>query len=219
MTSRSGAAAPATCTCSRTTSTPTATWSGSCRGRLGRASRSSRCSGFGFRVTVLADAPEQSQFTLHDLRRAQRARDRQRRGRRQRRQHAVDQPPVARPDIVEVRPGQHDVHVRVLVNDYDPEGGALRVVNVSPVPGADLRIGPGGQEIFVSVNPGVASSFSFGYDVADEAGNQSGTSRAGAPRARRRGEPSTGRPARRRPHGGRTRRRHPGARQRLRPRR
>ncbi len=129
--------------------------------------------GFAFRVTVLADAPEQSQFTytISD-------------GRNEpvtgnvvvavSDANTPDQPPVARPDTVEVRPGQ-TTSTRVLVNDFDPEGGALRVVNVSPVPGADLRIGPGGQEIFVSVNPGVASSFSFGYDVADEAGNQSGS--------------------------------------------
>ena len=129
--------------------------------------------GFAFRVTVLADAPEQSQFTytISD-------------GRNEpvtgnvvvavSDANTPDQPPVARPDTVEVRPGQ-TTSTRVLVNDYDPEGGALRVVNVSPVPGADLRIGPGGQEIFVSVNPGVASSFSFGYDVADEGGNRSGS--------------------------------------------
>ena len=129
--------------------------------------------GFAFRVTVLADAPEQSQFTytISD-------------GRNEpvtgnvvvavSDANTPDQPPVARPDTVEVRPGQ-TTSTRVLVNDYDPEGGSLRVVNVSPVPGAELRIGPGGQEIFVSVDPGVASSFSFGYDVADEGGNQSGS--------------------------------------------
>ena len=129
--------------------------------------------GFAFRVTVLADAPEQSQFTysISD-------------GRNEpvtgnvvvavSDANTPDQPPVARPDTVEVRPGQ-TTSTRVLVNDYDPEGGSLRVVNVSPVPGAELRIGPGGQEIFVSVDAGVASSFSFGYDVADEGGNQSGS--------------------------------------------
>jgi len=129
--------------------------------------------GFAFRVTVLADAPEQSQFTytISD-------------GRNEpvtgnvvvavSDANTPDQPPVARPDTVEVRPGQ-TTSTRVLVNDYDPEGGSLRVVNVSPVPGADLRIGPGGQEVFVSVNAGVGSSFSFGYDVADEGGNQSGS--------------------------------------------
>ena len=63
----------------------------------------------------------------------------------------------------------------VLVNDYDPEGGTLRVVGVSDVPGAELRIGPGGQEIYVSVDAATVSSFTFGYDVADEAGNQTGS--------------------------------------------
>ena len=43
------------------------------------------------------------------------------------------------------------------------------------VPGAELRIGPGGQEIFVSVDAATVSSFTFGYDVADEGGNQTGS--------------------------------------------
>ena len=85
-----------------------------------------------------------------------------------------DQPPVARADVVEVRPGQ-TASSRVLVNDYDPEGGTLRVVSVSDIAGADLRIGPGGQEVFVSVDPATTSSFTFGYDVADEGGNQVGS--------------------------------------------
>ncbi len=129
--------------------------------------------GFAFRVTVLPDAPARSQFTytVSD-------------GRGEPSIGTVvvavsdndtpDQPPVARPDTLEVRPGQ-TASARVLVNDYDPEGGALRVVGVSEVPGAQMRIGPGGQEIFVSVDAGTVSSFTFGYDVADEAGNQTGS--------------------------------------------
>ncbi len=46
---------------------------------------------------------------------------------------------------------------------------------MSDVPGADLRIGPGGQEIYVSVDAATVSSFTFGYDVADEGGNQTGS--------------------------------------------
>ena len=129
--------------------------------------------GFAFRVTVLPDAPARSQFTytISD-------------GRGDPSTGMVvvavsdndtpDQPPVARPDTLEVRPGQ-TASARVLVNDYDPEGGALRVVGVSEVPGAQMRVGPGGQEVFVSVDAATVSSFTFGYDVADEAGNQTGS--------------------------------------------
>ncbi len=129
--------------------------------------------GYAFRVTVLPDAPARTSFTysisdgngdpstgtvvvaVSD-------------------NDTPDQPPVARPDTIEVRPGR-TASASVLVNDYDPEGGTLRVVNVSDVPGADLRIGPGGQEIFVSVDTTTRSSFTFGYDVADEGGNQTGS--------------------------------------------
>ena len=129
--------------------------------------------GSAFRVTVLPDAPTRSQFTytISD-------------GQSDPSTGIVvvavsdndtpDQPPVAKPDTVEVRAGR-TTSARVLVNDYDPEGGALRIVGVSNVPGADLRIGPGGQEIFVSVASSTISSFTFGYDVADEGGNQSGS--------------------------------------------
>ena len=129
--------------------------------------------GFAFRVTVLPDAPARTQFTysVSD-------------GKSDPSTGTVvvavsdtdtpDQPPVARPDTVEVRPGR-TASARVLVNDYDPEGGTLRVVGVSDVPGADLRIGPGGQEIYVSVDAATVSSFTFGYDVADEGGNQTGS--------------------------------------------
>jgi hypothetical protein len=129
--------------------------------------------GFAFRVTVQPDAPDQSAFTytisdgtaepvtgtvvvaVSDA-------------------GTPDQPPIARPDTLEVRPGRTG-SVRVLTNDTDPEGGSLRVVDVSPVPGAQLRIGPGGQDVVVTVDPGVTSSFTFGYDVADEGGNRSGS--------------------------------------------
>ena len=62
-TSRSGAAAPATSTCSQNDADPDGDVIAILSWTTGPASRSSRCSGIGFRVTVLADAPEQSQFT------------------------------------------------------------------------------------------------------------------------------------------------------------
>ena len=154
--------------------------------------------GFAFRVTVLPDAPARTQFTytvsdgsgdpstgtvvvaVSDT-------------------DTPDQPPVARPDTVEVRPGR-TASARVLVNDYDPEGGTLRIVGVSDVPGAELRIGPGGQEIFVSVDAATVSSFTFGYDVADEGGNQTGSLVQVRLVPDRRRQPATGRPTRRGPH-------------------
>ena len=84
---------------------------------------------------------------------------------------SVDQAPVLRPDILELRAG-HTAPVRVLLNDYDPEGGPLRVVGVAEAPNATLRVGPGGQEIYVSVAATATTGFSFGYDVVDEAGNR-----------------------------------------------
>ena len=85
-----------------------------------------------------------------------------------------DQAPITRPDVVEVRAGR-TASVRALVNDYDPEGGTLRIVGVSSVEGAQLRIGPGGQEIFVSVDAGVTQGFTFAYDVSDEGDNRTGS--------------------------------------------
>ena len=53
----------------------------------------------------------------------------------------VDQPPVARADVVEVRAGGK-VNVPVLENDYDPEGGALEVVVGHAVRGRRRGAGP-----------------------------------------------------------------------------
>jgi len=84
----------------------------------------------------------------------------------------IDQAPVARPDTIDLRPGQTGA-VRVLLNDYDPEGGALTVVKANSASNAEVRIGPGGQDVFVTPGEGTISSFTFGYDVVDEAGNRS----------------------------------------------
>ncbi len=84
----------------------------------------------------------------------------------------VNQPPVARADVVEVRAGGK-VAVPVIVNDYDPEGGALKVASVTPFEGADTAPGLNGQTVDVRVGPDVVSSFTLSYTVADDAGNQS----------------------------------------------
>ncbi|MET0144393.1 MAG: Ig-like domain-containing protein [Ilumatobacteraceae bacterium] len=84
----------------------------------------------------------------------------------------VNQPPVARADVVEVRAGGR-VAVPVIANDYDPEGGALAVVSVTPYDGADTEPGLNGQTADISVDAAVVSSFTLSYTVADDAGNQS----------------------------------------------
>lgn len=87
---------------------------------------------------------------------------------------AVDQVPVARADVTEVRAGGK-VNVPILDNDYDPEGGALKVVAVTPVDGVDVAPGLNGQTVDIRVGPNVLSSFTLSYTVADAAGNQSST--------------------------------------------
>ncbi|MET0577928.1 MAG: Ig-like domain-containing protein, partial [Ilumatobacteraceae bacterium] len=84
----------------------------------------------------------------------------------------VNQPPVARADVVEVRAGGK-VAVPVIANDYDPEGGALKVVSVTPFDGAETAPGLNGQTADVSVDTTVVSSFTLSYTVVDDAGNQS----------------------------------------------
>ena len=139
--------------------------------------------GFAFRVTVLPDAPGPHPVHVHGLRRQERSR----RPARSSSPSATPTPPTSHPSPAPTRSRSVPAgrpRPAVLVNDYDPEGGTLRVVGVSDVPGADLRIGPGGQEIYVSVDAATVSSFTFGYDVADEGGNQTRLARAGAARAR-----------------------------------
>lgn len=87
---------------------------------------------------------------------------------------SINQAPVAKPDVIEVRPGR-TVMVPVLIDDYDPEGEAIHVANVATSPSATARIGPGGQAVYVSVAPEATTGFSFGYDVADATGNRTGS--------------------------------------------
>ena len=118
-----------------------------------RASRSSRCSASRSGSPCSPDAPEQSQFTLHDLRR---------------RAASPSTGTSSSPSATPTRPTSHRSRVPTRSRcgpvgrrppacwstTTTPRAARLRVVGVSPVPGADLRIGPGGQEIFVSVDAG-----------------------------------------------------------------
>ena len=130
----------------------------------------------------------------------------------------VDQPPVARADVTEVRAGGK-VHVPVLENDYDPEGGVLQVVDVTPWEGVDVAPGLNGQTVDVRVGAGVISSFTLSYTVVDTAGNRAERVRRRAHRPARRGQPPADRPHRHLAHQVRRRCRDPCRRQRLGPRR
>lgn len=85
----------------------------------------------------------------------------------------VDHPPVARPDVIDVRPGL-TVQVPVLRNDYDPDGDPIAVVAVNPVGGDDATplVAADGQSVLLTVGATQRFGFSFGYDIADEAGNR-----------------------------------------------
>lgn len=89
-----------------------------------------------------------------------------------------DQPPIANDDVVEVRPGTTIEGLELLVNDFDPEGGALRIVNVAAPgatsQGATTSIDLEGRTISLSVPPDAQSSFTFAYDIEDQAGNRAG---------------------------------------------
>lgn len=80
---------------------------------------------------------------------------------------AVDQAPVLRRDVIEVRPGGTTT-ARVLLNDFDPEGGVLRITDVSEVDGVSMRIGALRQEILVTVDADVDSGFTFTYEATDD---------------------------------------------------
>lgn len=127
--------------------------------------------GVGFLVTVAADAPPRPTF-LYSISDGQwpepitatvvvAVTDAQ----------VLDQPPVARDDVVEVRAGSR-VPVTVLENDNDPEGGLLEVVDVTTGPGVETSIGLNGQSVSVGVGADVVSSFTLSYTIADEGGNQ-----------------------------------------------
>jgi len=85
---------------------------------------------------------------------------------------SVDQPPIVQPDVIEARPGVTTA-ARVLLNDFDPEGGTLRIDRVSSVDDVEIRIGQGGQEIFVTLPDDAVNGFSFSYDVVDVGQNRS----------------------------------------------
>jgi len=87
-----------------------------------------------------------------------------------------DQPPIASDDRIEIRAGSTIERVDALRNDFDPEGGSLRIVALglpaTSVDSAQIDIAPGGETLRLTVPAGVTRGFSFSYDVEDEAGNR-----------------------------------------------
>lgn len=85
----------------------------------------------------------------------------------------VDYPPVAVADTVDVRAGT-TAYLPVLLNDHDPEGGALSLA--APLPQlveGELRLSADRQQLLLRVATTQQFSFRFSYDVEDPAGNRS----------------------------------------------
>jgi len=125
----------------------------------------------GFRVTVAPDAPERPSFTysisdgLSDPVSASVVVAVVDEGPR-------DQPPFASDDVIEARAGSTIEGLAVLSNDFDPEGGALRIVGIGDVDDASVEIAINGQSLILSIPSATESSFSIPYDIEDEAGNR-----------------------------------------------
>lgn len=84
---------------------------------------------------------------------------------------AEDQPPIARPDVIEVQPGLPTT-LDVLANDYDPEGGSLTVAGHSDPTEGSLSVTPDEGALVLELPEDARSGFTFGYEAADEAGNR-----------------------------------------------
>ena len=113
---------------------------------------------------------------------------------------AVDQPPVARADVVEVRAGGK-VAVPVLANDYDPEGGALEVVGGDAVRGRrrGARVSTARPSTCASAPTWCPASRSA-TPSPTSAGNQSSAFLDVRIVPGRRGQPAADRPHRHLPH-------------------
>ena len=125
----------------------------------------------GFRVTVAPDAPDRPSFTysisdgLSDPVSATVVVAVVDEGPR-------DQPPFANDDVIEARAGSTIEGLSVLSNDFDPEGGALKIVGVGDSDNARVEIAVDEQSLILTIPAETTSSFSIPYDVEDEAGNR-----------------------------------------------
>lgn len=84
---------------------------------------------------------------------------------------ATDQPPLAKDDVHEGRPGQQ-AEVRVLQNDFDPEGEPLRIVSVGTTSESTVSISPDSSTLVVFIPDDAESGFSVPYDIEDASGNR-----------------------------------------------
>jgi len=84
---------------------------------------------------------------------------------------SINQPPIAQADVVEIRPGTTTT-VGVLGNDFDPEGGPLRVVAVSTVDGVTTQIGSDNQFVRIGVDSTTTTSFNLTYEIVDDQQNR-----------------------------------------------
>ena len=87
-------------------------------------------------------------------------------------QGTLDQPPFAIDDVVEMRAGSTVQAVDVLANDFDPEGGSLKIVRTGDVEDAVVLIAADGQSLAVTVPIGARTSFTVPYDIEDQGGNR-----------------------------------------------
>jgi len=82
-----------------------------------------------------------------------------------------NQPPFATDDVREVRAGQ-TIDIFVLENDFDPEGEALRIVDVGRSDVASISVAPDSASLVVSIPDEAVSSFTVPYEIEDPAGNR-----------------------------------------------
>jgi len=79
-----------------------------------------------------------------------------------------NQPPIARPDALGIRPGSTTI-LAVLDNDTDPDGDVLTISNVSEVSSAigAVETIDGGRALQFVPSPGASGTVSFRYTVTD----------------------------------------------------
>lgn len=82
-----------------------------------------------------------------------------------------DQPPIGVDDFIEVRRGRTLSGLPVLANDFDPEGGSLRIASAGEPAGVDVSISPDLQTLDLGMGE-TTESFSFAYDLVDGAENR-----------------------------------------------
>ncbi len=81
---------------------------------------------------------------------------------------ASNRPPVAVDDRATIRAGRH-VTIPVMLNDSDPDGDQLRIIEVRETPGLTLAI-VGGQSIDVLPANNLSGPTSFTYTIEDSGG-------------------------------------------------